>query len=370
MELVCCATGANHTICLSEDGIAYSFGNNFYSQLGLNAQKYRNQTVPTPIPNLPKIKHVSCGEYFSVLIDHENYLWSFGYNTAGQLGTGRISYQNLPQKINNIPPVLSVFCGAAHTLVITDNFDLYSCGWNDCGQLCHGDRNNRSTLENTKFSNVIRIGAGYQHSIFQKDDGEVYSCGNIFGELGLGNNKMPPKPCIIPNLSNIIQFSCGRFHSLFLDIDGNVFSVGSNYHGQLGLAHNTNAIDQSAPLQIKNIPPIKLISGVNESSYLLDIDGFVWVFGNNSYCNIGQPIAHKKILVPTKITFLQNICNISNGNCSNHFLAKDCDNKIFLIGNNSNGQLTGTSSGSREMESSYFTIWGSSHKSRAKSARK
>ena len=361
MELICCATGASHTICLSEDGIAYSFGDNYYGQLGLK-QKSTSQTVPTPIPNLPKIKQVSCGEYFAVLIDHENYLWSFGFNTAGQLALGNIhsQYQKTPQKIDNIPPVLSAFCGAAHTLVITDNFDLYSCGWNDCGQLCHEDLKNRSILENTQFSNVIRIGAGYQHSIFQKFDGEVYSCGdNTYGELGLGNNIIPPKPCIIPNLSNIIQFSCGRFHSLFLDIDGNVFSVGGNEFGCLGIG---NTSDQSVPLQIKNIPFIKLISCVNESSYLLDIDGFVWSFGDN--------IEHRKILVPTKINFLKNICNISNGNCSHHFLAKDSEDKIFIIGDNSYGQLTGTSSGNGEMESSYFKIWGSSHKSRAKSARK
>ena len=367
MELNCCATGECHTICISDDGIAYSFGDNYYGQLGLNEQNCISQQVPTPIPNLPKMKHVSCGEYFAVLIDHENYLWSFGYNTAGQLATGNTGSQT-PQKIDNIPPVLSAFCGAAHTLVITDNFDLYSCGWNDCGQLCHGDLKNRSTLENTQFSNVIRIGAGYQHSIFQKDDGEVYSCGgNLFGELGLGNKTIPPKPCIIPNLSNIIQFSCGRYHSLFLDIDGNVFSVGKNKFGSLGIG---NTSDQSEPLQIKNIPLIKLISCVNESSYLLDIDDFVWSFGDNRNCYIAQPIENRKILVPTKITFLQNICNISNGNCSHHFLVKDSENKIFEIGDNSQGQLTGTSSEHGEMESSYFTIWGSSHKSRAKSARK
>ena len=265
--------------------------------------------------------------------------------TLWQLGIGNTSSQiAVPQKIDNIPPVLFAFCGASHTLVITDNFHLYSCGWNHCGQLCLGDRDNRSTLENTQISNVIRIGAGYQHSIFQKDDGEVYSCGgNTFGELGLGNTKIPPKPCIIPNLSNIIHFSCGRFHSLFLDMDGNVFSVGKNQFGCLGIGSTAN---RSVPQQIKDIPPIKLISCLNESSYLLDIDGFVWSFGDNSSCNIAQPIEHNKILVPTKITFLKNITNISYGNCSHHFLAKDYENKIFIIGN---GQLTGTSSENREI---------------------
>ena len=71
----------------------------------------------------------------SQFVDHEGFIWSFGYNNYGQLGTGNKTKINVPQKLQNIPPVLSVACGSDHTLMITNDLNLWSRGRNDCGQL-------------------------------------------------------------------------------------------------------------------------------------------------------------------------------------------------------------------------------------------
>ena len=55
---------------------------------------------------------ISCGAYFTVCVDYEGFMWSFGENEYGQLGTGNQTNFNVPQKIEDIPPVLSVSCGA------------------------------------------------------------------------------------------------------------------------------------------------------------------------------------------------------------------------------------------------------------------
>ena len=85
-----CAIGAYHTITLSDDGVVNSFGQNNEGQLGLG----HNQTtkLPTPIPNLPKIKQIACGTFFTVCVDFEEFIWSFGKNIAGQLGTGNKTF--------------------------------------------------------------------------------------------------------------------------------------------------------------------------------------------------------------------------------------------------------------------------------------
>ena len=59
-----CASGDDHTITLSDDGTAHSFGNNTCGELGLGHDN--NVLVPTPIPNLPKINMISCGGCFTV----------------------------------------------------------------------------------------------------------------------------------------------------------------------------------------------------------------------------------------------------------------------------------------------------------------
>ena len=205
-----CACGTHHTITLSNDGTAHSFGRNKEGELGLGHNK--NVSLPTPIPNLPQVNQISCGGYFTVCVDHEGFIWSFGENDASQLGTGNKTDFNVPQKLLDLPPVLSVDCGFEHTLMITNDDNLWSWGRNDYGQLCHGDIEDRSKPQKTSFSNISKISAGYDHSIFQTNKGEIFSCGyNDFGQCGLGHFNDPQiTPSLIHNApSNIVHFVCG-----------------------------------------------------------------------------------------------------------------------------------------------------------------
>ena len=370
----CC--GSAHTITLSNDGTLHSFGYNHYGHLGLGQLGLghnNNVSLPTPIPNLPKISKISCGRYFTVCVDHEGFMWSFGENSFGELGTGNTTNFNVPQKILDIPPVLSVSCGSHHTLIITNDSNLWSCGSND-GQLCHGDMESRLKPQQTSFLNISKISAGFSHSLFQNNKGEIFSCGfNQYGQCGLGHFDHPQiTPSLIPNLpSNIVQFICGCHQSLFLDSEGNVYSVGYNAYGSLGLGHNIN---QNVLNKIVNIPPIQTISCVFASCYLIDFEGNLWSFGNNNEGQLGH--GNKiNINTPKIISNLKDIQQISYGSSGFHFIAKNSQNQIFATGNNGFGQLgtgdTQSVSILKEINSQYSAIWGDKvlH-SRAKSARK
>ena len=359
-----CACGYDHTVVVSSDGEVHSFGRNNNGQLGLGHNN--NVSLPSPIPNLPKIMEISCGYYFTVCIDNEGGLWSFGANDYGQLGTGNTTRYNIPQKIEHIPPVRSVSCGHNHVLIATNDSNLWSCGYNGNGELCLGNTaGSQSKYQQTSFQQISKISAGGYHSFFQNNNGEIFSCGyNYNGEVGLGHFNSPQiKITLIPNLPlNIVQFCSGDYHSLFLDSKGNVFSVGYNEYGQLGLGHNNN---QNVLNQIPNIPPIQKISCINYSSYLIDVDGNLWSFGYNNHGQLGHgDKANRNI--PTKINGLNNIThNITQtvqGAHGYHFLAKDSQNKIFVMGNNTDGQLgTGNNqslSSPQEINAKYFPIWG------------
>ena len=368
-----CAAGDYHNITLSNDGVVHSFGSNNYGELGLVG--HNNVSLPTPIPNLPKIMEISCGSYFTVCIDNEGGLWSFGYNNHGQLGTRNTTSYNIPQKIKHIPPVLSVSCGCYHALIITNDSNLWSCGSNYEGQLCLGNKaGDQSKYQQTSFQQISKISAGGYHSLFQNNKEEIFGCGkNNYGQAGLGHFNHPQRNVtLIPNLPlNIVQFCSGFYHSLFLDSEGNIFSVGNNEYGQLGLGHNNN---QNELNQIPNIPPIRSISCVGHSSYLVDIDGNLWSFGYNHYGQLGHDDKANKN-IPIKIESIKNITQTVQGTCGYHFLAKDSQNKIFVMGRNDEGQLgtgnTQSLSTLKEINSQYSTIWGDKvlH-TRAKSARK
>ena len=365
------ACGSFHTITLSNDGRVYSLGRNGKGQLGLGNN--RNVSLPTPIPKLPKINSISCGLDFTICVDYEGFMWSFGDNDCGQLGTGNKTNFKVPQKILNIPPVLSVSCGFGHTLIITNDYNLWSCGRNPEGQLCHGDKEDRSTPQQTSFSNISKISGGYNHSLFQNYDGEIFSCGNNqIGQCGLGHCNHPQiTPSLIPNVPlNILEFVCGCHQSLFLDSEGNVFSVGRNSFGELGLGHNTH---QNELQKIPNIPPIKIISCVFASCYLVDFKGNVWSFGYNDYGQLGHGDETNKN-APKIINNLKDIQQISYGSCGCHFFAKDSQNQIFVTGYNSCGQLgTGNTKPfpiPKKINSRYSAIWRDETISRGKSARK
>ena len=365
----CC--GAFHSITLSNDGTLHSFGNNAQGQLGLGHNDH--VSIPTPIPNLPKINMISCGMYFAVCVDCEDFMWSFGDNKYGQLGTGNTTPFNAPHKILKIPPVLSVSCGGNHTLIITTDSDLWSCGSNDYGQLFLGNKESQTKPQKTSFSNITKISTGFNHSLFQNNKGELFSCGyNDCGQSGLGHFDHPQiTPSIIPNAPpNIVQFVCGYHQSLFLDSEGNVFSVGDNYYGQLGLGHNRN---QNVLSKIVNIPPIKIISCVNASCYLIDFEGNLWTFGLNDFGQLGNG-DRTNINAPKVINTLKDIQQISRGSSGFHLFAKNSQNQIFVFGDNYCGQLgTGNTQPvptPTELNSQYSTIWRDEIQSRAKSARK
>ena len=365
-------SGQSHTITVSNDGTVHYFGNNVIEgTLGLGVKQ---DYLPKLIPNLPKINMISCGAYFTICVDHEGFMWSFGENYYSQLGRGNNTTNfNVPQKILEIPPVLSVACGYGHALMITNDSNLWSCGRNDCGQLFNGNKERCSNPQKTSFSNISKISAGFSHSLLQSDNGEIFVCGsNEQGQCGLGHFNSPQ---ITPSLvlsapSNIVHFVCGFRHNLFLDSEGNVFSVGDNGHGQLGLGHDTN---QNELKKIPNIPLIKIISCSSSSCYLIDFEGNLWSFGNNNHGQLGHGDKTNRN-APNIINSLKDIQQISYGSTGNHFIAKNSQNQIFVSGRNTFGQLgtgdTESTSIPKEINSQYSSIWRDEFFCRAKSARK
>lgn len=371
-----CSTGKHHSITLSEDDLVYSFGDNTYGQLGFSDSG--NLPIPTLIPDLQNIKTISCGENFTVCVDYEGYVWSFGCNLYGQLGTNKT--HKGPQKIDNIPPVKSISCGSSHTLILTEDENLWSCGNNGHGQLCIENRNNKSIPYQTAFSNVTQISAGHHYSLFLQNT-QIYGCGsNEDGQLGLGHKKSTQiKVCPIVNQPpQIMEFCAGKIHSLFLDIEGNVYSVGCNYYGSLGLGDNVNKCTLQ---KLSNIPPIRYISSIDSCSFFLDFDGNVWSCGSNKEGMLGHG-DNMEYNTPTKINSISDIIQISYGSSSYHFLAKDSQHRIFVMGNNNHGQLGRNHTTIPNSESQKVTqlkpkilntetsIWRNSQKTKAKSARK
>lgn len=351
-----CTAGCSHTVFLADDGFVYAFGDNQYGQLGFEAS---NPSIPTPIPSLPKIKFVSCGEYFTACVDEEGFIWTFGTNGCGQLGTGAKPgmKQHRPKKIVNIPHVQSISCGAAHILILTIDDNLWSCGWNVFGQLALGNKKDEYVPVKTSHSNISLISGGYCHSLFQNFDGKIYGCGTR-GELGFNDKGPQINVCELDLPANIVQICSGDKHSLLLDSDGNVFYIGKYFFG----------VNQKLTCQIQGIPPIRSIS-CSVTCFLIDFNDFVWNFGDfNQFGDEESEVESNRL--PKKLSSLKDICGISIGCCTTHFFFKDVQNKILSLSKNYNGQVEVKELNSEQSMNSHIDLWGNSNRSRIKSARK
>ena len=118
---------------------------------------------------------------------------------------------------------------------------------------------------------------------------------------------------------------------------------------------------------------------MGSSRYLVDFEGNVWSFGYNNHGQLGhgdfKPVNIPKIInTEHVISTLKYIQQISYGCCGVHFLAKNSQKQIFVIGNNNKGQLgTGDNQKTpipKEINSEYSSIWRDERNSKAKSARK
>lgn len=217
------SAGGQHSLVLSSSGQAYGFGLNSYGQLGDGT--FIDKARPTPVVQNNELKNgitaISAGGFHSLVISDSGYVFSFGLNEDGQLGIGNTSNLNVPVQVP-VSGIMEISAGGAHSLLMTYFGEtVYAFGRNNDGQLGDGTFSNHSLPEPVSFkSRSVAISAGGSHSLILSDSGRVYSFGsNEFGQLGIGsyiNTNVP-----VPVYSNgalsgvtVATVSAGQRHSL------------------------------------------------------------------------------------------------------------------------------------------------------------
>ena len=93
---------------------------------------------------------VACGARHTCSISCTGQVFCWGWDLHGQCGQGRSTVTvDQPQPVSALGglKVVGIAAGLAHTVVCTDSGDVYSWGWNSDGQLGLGNDQNRSLPE-------------------------------------------------------------------------------------------------------------------------------------------------------------------------------------------------------------------------------
>ena len=233
--------GIEHILCLDFNGSVFSFGNNDYGQLGLgkDPNELKKISIPQKI-NIPLCKQIACDGFFSLCLIEKDLLYSFGYNTSGQLGLDNSNeYYNSPQLIPDLHNVEYIACGHDHIICKTYDNTYYGWGSNFYGQIGHVIfvDHKKPTLCNNFPENIISIKCSRSHTLLLTLEGNIYSFGdNHKGQLGLNSTlKKTNMPTLIINIPEIRRIECGYYHSMCIDVNGNLWVFGENNDGQLGL---------------------------------------------------------------------------------------------------------------------------------------
>ena len=362
-NIVAISSGEFHSLFLDNDGNVYSCGDNDKDQLGRVINNDNN--IPIIIDtysNLdslidkPNIVAISSYDKYSLALDENGYVYSWGEGYYGVLGLGDISNHNRPTRIDTfndaddtpldtIPTIVAISAGAhnARQSLFLDNLgSVYSCGKYNDGQLGHGDTesyyyptriDNFKDLDGSPIATpvIVAISAGAKHSLFLDENGYVYSCGyGNSGRLGHGDTVHKYFPTRINTLSNIVAISAGSQHSLFLDNNRNVYSCG--YVGLYGILGRTVNNNNTIPIEITNTIGdlnIVAISASAEHSLFLDENGYIYACGKNYWGQLGNGKSYAinsndyTELTITKINALSNIVAFSISRDHSLFITAD-----------------------------------------------
>ena len=129
----------------AKTGSLWMWGGGTVGELGDNTIVSKSSPVQT-IAGGTNWKYVSSnGGAIRAGIKTDGTLWSWGYNSLGQLGDGTTSDINVPTQVGTNTNWQSVSAGIEHTLAIKTDGTLWAWGRNDYGMLGDGTNLTKQT---------------------------------------------------------------------------------------------------------------------------------------------------------------------------------------------------------------------------------
>jgi len=167
---------------IKNDGTLWTWGQDYYGQLGINGSYDSSVSSPVQISGGGNDwAKVSSGYHHVGAIKTDGTLWMWGGNTYGQLGTGdNYGYSSPVMVSGGGTDWAKVSCGYDHTVAIKTDGTLWTWGWNTNGQLALGVSSSYyiTPMLVPTSGPWVNASAGYGSTYATKSDGTIWFSGN------------------------------------------------------------------------------------------------------------------------------------------------------------------------------------------------
>ena len=200
------AANENNTMALASNGVVWAWGDNESGEIGDGTTTEAN--VPTQVRGIGAASAIAVGGLHSLAVVSGN-VWTWGYDFYGQLGnnTNGIVTQVTPVEASNLSGVASVSAGDNHSLALTSGGSVYAWGANYSGQLGIGStaqENDVPALVGGLPAVAAVAGHGDQ-AVVATSGGAVDDWGaNGFGQLGNGTTAGANTPVLVSGITQAV----------------------------------------------------------------------------------------------------------------------------------------------------------------------
>lgn len=206
------------------------WGSGDTGQLGHGKYETSSTPVRLDLSNLDNGRvtwtRVRTGEYHSGALTSNGKIYTWGQNTAGQLGLGHMERVKMPTLVKSLSAgkCLDVALGASFCVCAMDNSETLAWGQNSHGQLGVGDTESRSTptvIVALRGVALAHISCGGRHVVSLDSQSRLWAWGdNAGGALCLGDGTMRTSPVMVQGSADLVlgHVACGYGHTLLLSV--------------------------------------------------------------------------------------------------------------------------------------------------------
>lgn len=218
------ACGSSHSAAITSSGELYTWGLGEYGRLGHgdNNTQLKPKRVEKMLPH--RVVQIACGsrDAQTLCLTEDGFVFSWGDGDFGKLGRGGSEGCAIPHQIERLngAGIIQIECGAQFSLALSKSGEIWTWGKGDYYRLGHGsDQHVRkpTPIQGLRGKKVIHVAVGALHCLAVDDAGQVWAWGdNDHGQQGTGSTSVNKKPSLVLGLDSVFvnRVACGSSHSV------------------------------------------------------------------------------------------------------------------------------------------------------------